>query len=75
MTTYLLYTNSSIALKSNESAKHESLAYDLNDAYPSSVVAEDQIPTDYDIFRPGNLYHLEVLHQKSADSRKARMAK
>ena len=75
MTTFLLYTNCGIALQSNESAKHESLAYDINDGYPSAVVTEEEIPSCYDIFRQGNLYHLEVLHQKSADSRKARMAR
>ena len=58
---FLLYDNAKIALVSNTSAIHESMAYDLNRAYSSLEVEESEIPKGYKVFK-NNLYHLEVQH-------------
>ena len=59
---FLLFSNAKIALIADTSQHHESMAYDLNQGYSSAKVSRDQVPTDYDIFREGNLYQLEVMH-------------
>ena len=59
---FLLFSNAKIALVAETSQHHESMAFDLNQGYSSAKVSRDQVPSDYDIFREGNLYQLEVMH-------------
>ena len=61
---YLIFETAKIALIANESAIHESMAYELNGgSYSSRKVEKSHIPRGYEVF-DRNLYHLEVLYQQ-----------